>query len=310
MFSILSIIAPVFLVILLGLVLGRSKSLSSSAESGIAEFAFKVAIPALLFKTIAASDLGAVSVGSVWGAFYASISITYFAVLLACWRILPLPPGDSPSVGLSSVFGNTVMLGLPISIATYGESAVAPLAVILSTHAPILWAIAVVHSRLETSASAGESFTDRIFRDLAGNPIIIAIFLGLGWRFLGLPLPTVAVDVLQLLAQAGIPGALVALGLSLAHFQISGSGLKMFVALGGKLVLLPTLALVFGKFVFELDGADLGTVMIMSAVPTGANAYIFAIQTGRGVDAASGAVALGTALSTLTIPVALLIVGG
>ena len=46
------------------------------------------------------------------------------------------------------------------------------------------------------------------------------------------------------------------------------------------------------------------------AMPTGANAYIFAVQYQRLVNPVSGAVALGTLLAAVTLPVVVVMVAG
>jgi hypothetical protein len=47
-----------------------------------------------------------------------------------------------------------------------------------------------------------------------------------------------------------------------------------------------------------------------AAMPTGANAYIFAVQYRRLVNPVSGAVALGTLLAAVTLPVVAMIEAG
>ena len=66
MFEILSIVAPVFGLIALGYLFGWRGWLSSTAEQGVSEFAFHLAIPALLFKTIITADFQNLSVAGVW----------------------------------------------------------------------------------------------------------------------------------------------------------------------------------------------------------------------------------------------------
>jgi malonate transporter and related proteins len=44
-------------------------------------------------------------------------------------------------------------------------------------------------------------------------------------------------------------------------------------------------------------------IVLFAAMPTGANAYIFAAQYKRLVNPVSGAVALGTLLAAVTLPV-------
>ena len=63
------IVAPVFALIALGYIAVRAGFVSEGANKGISEFAFSIAIPALLFRTVVISEFPAVSAFEVWGAF-------------------------------------------------------------------------------------------------------------------------------------------------------------------------------------------------------------------------------------------------
>ena len=136
MVDILSIVAPVFGLITLGYVFGWRGWLSSTAEQGVTEFAFHLAIPALLFKTIISADFANVSVAGVWLSFYGAVITVYVASVFGTKFLLGRPQLDAASIAMSSMFGNAVMLGIPISLTTIGPAAAAPLALVLSIHAP------------------------------------------------------------------------------------------------------------------------------------------------------------------------------
>ena len=55
--------------------------------------------------------------------------------------------------------------------------------------------------------------------------------------------------------------------------------------------------------ILNLPRLAAGVVMLFAAMPTGANAYISAVQYQRLVNPVSGAVALGTQLAAVTLPV-------
>lgn len=310
MLDILPIVAPVFGLIALGYAFGWLGWLSPIAEQGVTEFAFRLAIPALLMKTIATAEFGNLSVTGIWTSYYGAVFATYAASVLGTHFLLHRPPQDAASIAMSSIFGNAVMLGIPISLTTFGPAAAAPLALILSIHAPTLWLATTLHARLvenPTDAAPG-GILSTLVRDLGTNPIIIGIMLGALWRITGTDVPEIILKVLSLLAQAGVPAALVALGLSLVRFRIKGQvpTLSMIVFL--KLIFMPAIAVCLGLFVFNLEPVALGVVAIVASVPTGANAFIFATKMGRAVNSASGAVALGIVLSAITVSILLLFI--
>jgi hypothetical protein len=59
----------------------------------------------------------------------------------------------------------------------------------------------------------------------------------------------------------------------------------------------------------DLPPLEAGVVVLFAAMPTGANAYIFAVQYQRLVDPVSGAIALATLLAAVTLRATLRIMG-
>ncbi|MDX2257754.1 MAG: AEC family transporter [Hyphomicrobiaceae bacterium] len=311
MLDILLLIAPVFGLIALGTLFGKLGFLSETAEKGIGEFAFTLAIPALLLKTVATSDFSGLSIAGVWASFYIAAAVTWLAATAATAWPLARPAQDAPSIAIASAFGNSVMLGIPIAFLTFGEASSATVALILSIHAPSLWLAATLHARLVATPADGEtppSMLEVLRDDLGRNPVVIGVLLGAAWRLTGVPMPKPALDILTLLAQAGVPAALVALGLSLTRFRIAGQIPTLATITVLKLVAMPVVAMALAYVVFGLSPVSAGTVAILSAVPTGANAYIFATRSGRAVNSASGAIALGTIVSALTISLLLAVI--
>ena len=305
MASVLTIVAPVFGLIAIGYLAGRWKIVSQSAAQGISEFAFTLAIPALLCRTIATMEIGSLSPLSIWGSFYAAGLMTWLAATLATLFVLKRPAADAPAIAMTSTFGNTIMLGLPLSMGVYGTPATAIIAIILSIHAPTWWLIGMLHAQAggDYSGQSRMAIARGAVLDLVRNPIVLGILAGASWRLTGLTLPSALDRLLLLMAQAGGPTALVALGLSLLGFGIKGQVATLATAIGLKLLWMPGLAWLLATYVFELDNVARGVIVIMAAMPTGANAFLFASRLGRAVDSTSGAVALGTLLASGTAAV-------
>ncbi|CFX06986.1 conserved membrane protein of unknown function [Candidatus Filomicrobium marinum] len=310
MLAVLAIVAPVFGLIILGYLSGRLAWLSPAAEKGVAEFAFSLAIPALLFKTVATAEFADLSVVGVWGSYFGTVGIIWLLAALTTTRILHRPAQDGPSIAISSAFGNLLMLGLPLTMATYGNAATATIALILSIHAPTLWLTATLHAGLvdrEANQSARDLISNLV-RDLSRNPIIIAIALGALWRVTTLTLPAPILTMLTLLAQSGVAAALIALGLSLVKAEIKGQAPTLSSIVLLKLIAMPTIAYLLASQVFQLSPVSQGVITIFASVPTGANAFLFASKSGRAINSASGAIALGTVLSAVTISILLAII--
>jgi malonate transporter and related proteins len=300
--TVLTIVVPVFALIALGLAAARLNWLSEPAQKGLAEFSATIAIPALLFRTVSSSAPLTVSPLRIWLAFFGALGLTWLAAMLAGRYLLRRPEIDRTSIAMTSTYGNTVMLGIPLCLAVYGDAAAAPIAIILSIHTAILWGGATLqHQWLARSAATDPAtLLLSILRDLARNPLIMAIVAGVIWRLSGLGLNAVVDRTLGLLAQAGVPTALVALGVSLAGFAIKGQGPTLATVVVLKNLFMPAVAAALG-LLLALPPAALGVVVLFAAMPAGANAYLFAAKVDRAVHSASGAVAVGTLLAVATV---------
>src|SRR3954453_18357159 len=86
-----------------------------------------------------------------------------------------------------------------------------------------------------------------VLADLARNPLMLGIGFGLVWRLTGLGLNPVVDRTIELLAQAGSPAALIALGINLFRFEVKGEMLSVVVMCALKLMAMPAAAFVLAK---------------------------------------------------------------
>ena len=125
---------------------------------------------------------------------------------------------------------------------------------------------------------------------------------------LGFGLAPVLDKTLGFIGQAGPPTALFALGASLGvrelarglHGPLGAAGLMTVT----KLAIHPALAFAMAR-ALGLDAFLTAALVIVAALPVGANVYIFAQHYDVAVPEASSAVLISTALSMASIPVLL-----
>ena len=303
MIIITTIIAPIFAIVALGVWAGRSGYLTAEAGRGIADFAFNITIPALLFRTILQAQMGEIAPVAILASFFGAAAIVWILSTLVSVLILRRPVQDAPSIAMASVFGNTIMLGLPIGLGAYGPDALAPISVILAIHAPVFLASAAIHAAFVTeqpdTSLAASLMT--VMRQLTRQPFILAIVVATLWRLMSLPMPGPVLATIEMLAKAGVPAALIALGIQLARFEARGDVATLSAMMILKLVVMPLCTAALGRYVFDLSPLSLRVVTLMAALPAGANAYLFAVKSGRVANSASAAVAIGTAVSALTL---------
>ncbi|MGY8709815.1 AEC family transporter [Bradyrhizobium sp. 18BD] len=247
------------------------------------------------------------------GQLLGALAITWIAALAisALLRARREDHEDGVVFAIGSVYGNIVMLGIPMTLSALGNEAAGPMALILSVNTPLLWLCGILQMELVSQKRTGSplSVIWPVLADLSRNPLMLGIGFGVVWRFTGLGLNPVVDRTIELLAQAGSPTALIALGINLFRFEVKGEKLSILAMCALKLMAMPAAAYLLAKLL-GLPPVAAGVIVLFAAMPTGANAYIFAVQYQRLVNPVSGAVALGTLLAAATLPVVVLIVAG
>jgi malonate transporter and related proteins len=312
--AILVTILPVFGMIVLGYVLAKADIIDAAAGRGISLFVFNVAIPALLFRTVVGMDETNAAPWSLWLAFFGGLACAWIAAALASRGIESLEPSGGVAASMASGFGNLALLGTPLALAHFGSGSgiAVPLGLILSIHAPLLWTAATLHREIARhSGHFSISGTAReLFWMLATNAIILALLAGGVWRSTGFGLPAIIDRMLAMLADASIPTALVALGVSLAGYTLKGSWGGMFMLLALKMVLMPVCVFLLARYAVTLPPLWIKIAVLLAAMPTGANAFLFAQRNDESIAAVSGAVAVGTGLAAFSASILLWLMDG
>jgi predicted permease len=307
MSPILITVLPVFGMIMLGYGFGKTEIIDAVAGKGLSLFVFNVAIPALLFQTMATMDTKDTAPWGLWFVYFGGLAICWLTTAFLSRRIEALDYSGGAVASMATSFGNLALLGTPLALAHFGPSVAVPLGLILSIHAPILWFSATLHRELfhsERSFSFKRISTELLV-NLARNAIVIALIAGSLWRLTGLGLNEVPDKMLAMLADASVPTALFALGVSLAGYSLKGSWSAMFALIGLKMLYFPALVFILSHYVISLPPLWTQIAVLFAAMPTGANAFLFSQRSNESVAAVSGAVAAGTGLAAITTSVLL-----
>ena len=279
----------------------------------LANAAYYIFVPALLFRTTARIDFNAMPWRTLVAVFVPLVLmlIAVYALQRRANRDGALPVA-APSVrAISSAFGNTVQVGIPMAAALFGEAGLAIHLAIVSVHALVLLTLttALVEldiARAQRKLGASDTHLAATLLSTARNtivhPVVTPVLIGLGWNALGLPLPTVADEILQTLGQAVVPLCLVLIGMSLAYYGVQGAARAAVWLSILKLLVLPALVLAVAHWGFGLSGLPLTVIVMMAALPIGSNALIFA-QRYRTLEAETTAATVFSTLAfVLTAP--------
>ncbi len=297
---------PVFVIILLGYGLGHTRLFSEQDARVLIGFVWYIAIPALLFRSLASRSLPSTDELLIVVAYYVSLYLVYMAALLIA-RLYGQSPEERPVFAFVVCFGNGGFLGIPLLGAAFGDEGVRMLLIILSFHTLTLLPVStMLLERARNSDASLKKLLIKTFRDVRENPIIISLFIGLSWSALNLPFPIWLDRITELPAAAASPVGLFAAGLSLTGVRLGGDLKHALTMVSMKLLLLPVLVFVVSRFGFGLPDLWVGTATITAALPSGMVSYSFATKHDVGARRAASAVLISTGLSVLTLSVLLI----
>ncbi len=311
MFTVLSVIGPVFALVALGYVSVRLKLYPEVGVGGLIGFVNNFATPCLLFQAMLRVDFGSTFNPKYLFSFYIGAFIC-FAISFAVARYLfKRRAGESVAVGFSAYFTNTVLLGLPIIQRAYGDDALPLLFAIVGFHAPLLMSFGMIV--MEIARRDGEPLGKAIGQSLLRvlrNPLLIGISLGILTNLSGVTLPHIIDDATKMMATAVLPAALFGLGGALVQYKLRESWGQALISSLLKLVIHPLIALIFTYYIFGLSLDLVRVAVLTAAMPSGLNVYIFATFYNRSTDVAANTVLQSTVLGVLSISAWLLILQG
>ncbi|MFD1697646.1 AEC family transporter [Roseibium aestuarii] len=304
--EILIIVAPVFILIGLGYIVARTGLLPQATGDALAQYVYVIAIPVLLFKTLAAVDMEGETPWALWASYFGGVFATWLLAAGLTRRLFARDARACAIAGTSASFANTVMVGLPLISAIYGDAGLTPLLLILSIHLPVMTIlIAVIMERAAQADGVGEGGTlsstvKNVLRSLATNPIVVGILAALVWRLAHLPVSGLMKDVLDRIAGTALPVALLSLGMSMVAYGIRGNLLPGILLSVLKVGIMPAIVFGLGAHVFHLPPLWTAAATLTAACPTGVNAYIFANKYGTGHAMSSNSITLTTLFAIAT----------
>lgn len=307
----LTTIAPVFGVVVIGFLSVRLGVLRPRGTRALVLFVFNAAIPVMLFQRLAAIEWPA---HIEWGfllAFYGSGLVVYAAGMAVARFHFKRPLEEQAVFGMGAAFSNTVLLGIPLMLSAFGPEAMLPVFMIIAFHSatwlPISVGIIQAGQRRQ-----GDNEPFRIVGlivEVLANPIIVGILLGLSANALSLELPGPIDAAAGLLSTVAIPCALIALGSSLAGYPLKGDLGPASVLSVLKLTVHPLIAWIIAVPVLGLGYPWAPVAVVMAGMPSGAMVYLFGARYETAQSVAARTVLVSSAASLVTVSVLLMIMG-
>lgn len=290
---------PFFALVGLGWWAGRIRFFPPEATAWLTKFVFYFALSAMLFRfaaNLSVADLfdWRFAAAYLWGCFV----VWAIAMAVAIARRVSIE--EAAIEAQCAVIGNTGFLGVPMLVVLLGPQAAGPVLLVLGLDMIVFSTLITL---VITGAREGRltwGSLKPLGRSLLANPMIVSMALGLAWGATGLSVPGPVNDFLGILGAAATPGALFAIGASLAGRSAERWQVAAWLSFA-KLVLHP-IAVAFAALVlFDVDRQAAGVMIAAASLPVAGNIYILAAHYGVAPQRVSTAILFSTAVSILTV---------
>ncbi|MEM8579666.1 MAG: AEC family transporter [Pseudomonadota bacterium] len=291
---------PFFAIIALGYGAGRTGFFTPEATAYLTKFVFYFALSAMLFRFAANLSLAEILDWQfVWAYLAATGAVYILATTLALFRRIGVE--QAAVEAQCAVIGNVGFLGIPMLVLLLGEAAIGPVMLVLAVDLIVFGSLIVILITGSRDGRVSVGVLQSVGLGLLKNPMIVSITLGLIWSAFNIPIPVPMNSFLDILGSAATPGALFAIGASLAGKsaeRIQIAGWLSFC----KLVIHPAVVALAALVVFPVSTPYAAGVMIAAAaLPTAGNVYILAQHYGVAPARVSATILISTAASILTV---------
>ncbi len=304
MTAVLETVLPVFALVFAGYFMGR-RFIGAEGIKGLSGFVYYFAIPALLFRTMSRGYLPGSEDLILLLAYFGGSFFVYALSIGLGHRLFGNSVAELGLMGMAGCFGNTVLLGIPLTLAAFGEAGMLPLTLIITFHSALLFPLSILVVELGRGGGGWRKALGDSVKALSRNPVILAILAGLAYGATGLGLAVPVEAFITLLSGAAAPAALFALGASLAGYRIAGDLKEIMLSCAIKLLVHPLAVAVLAFWVFDLRGDWAAIALLTAALPAGANVFVLAQQYNIYLGRAASIVLISTGLSMLTLSVLL-----
>jgi hypothetical protein len=296
-----SIVAPVFVIVFLGMFLKRIHILDDHFIQVSSRLVFMVALPALVFHKISQTDITQVLSIRQIALAYVSL-LLFFTVLWGVGHVIS-DPRERGAFMQGSFRSNYAILGFALIQNAFGDHALANAAVLLAFVMPLYNIMSVTALILPLQHSHKRPLRHTLYHIIL-NPLILAAVLALPVSYLSVPIPAMLNKSIGYIASVTLPIALLGIGGSLSGAGISRHFRWSALASFFKLIVMPvcftTLAVYLG-----FRGESLAVLFFLFAAPSAVAGYPMARAMGSSGELAGNIILMSTLGAIITLSVGL-----
>jgi predicted permease len=303
MFAIFLKTLPFFMLIGLGYLAGRRGFFTEDATAYLTKFVFYFALSAMLFRFAANLEMQEVWNPDLVLAYLAG-TVAVYVIALGVGLIRRQDLATSAVEAQCAVIGNVGFLGIPMLVLLIGPPAIGPLMMVLAVDLIVFSSLIVILITAGRDGHMTLTTAKTVALGLVRNPMIVSISVGLLWSAADWPVPQPVSEFLDILGAAATPGALFAIGASLATKSAERLSIALWLTFC-KLALHPIAVAIAILFVWPTDPFTARIAIICAAMPVAGNIFMLAQHYGVAPQRVSAAILVSTIISICTLSAAI-----
>ena len=265
-------LTPFIFITVLGFIFGRIKIFDLSHAKVLNLFLFYIAVPALIIKFVAQSEIGQIDLKQIITYFLMQGSLGLIAFLITS-NFFKRPVQESIIWSLMVALSNHVTLLLPITKIYFGTEVITQVTSIILMDGIILLSVITFFLELTTKKNIQVSV---FLRNLFFNPMIMSIVIGVLLFSFNIDIFDTPIDyTLSVLAACVSPVGLFAIGITLSFY--SSKVLNKITATISilKLIISPIALLLIGFVLFDVGIPEkIPGAFFVSVAPCGHTAIV------------------------------------
>lgn len=296
MSMLLQVVLPVLLIFSTGFIGQKIFKLNIKSVSTTALY---LMTPPLIFRNFYNVKLDAKYLNILIYSLALTISIILIVMLIARFR--KYDSTKTSALIASTAFMNNGNYGAPLMLFAYGEVGFQYAVAIMILHTIVMSTLGLYYT------AKGRFSAKQSFVSVLKMPVVHALFLGIIWQYLNLPLPQNIYNAISLVADASIPLVMIVLGMQLAEMKIFNvrwgvTSLGLFL----RLIVSPLIAYMI-TLILPVEPLLAKVMIVLGAMPSGAIMVIYSIEYDCDPQLVSSITFIGTILSIFTLSVLLTI---
>ncbi|MBN1464470.1 AEC family transporter, partial [candidate division KSB1 bacterium] len=213
-----SVVAPVFIIIFIGIFLKQRGIIDESFNSVTSKMVFNVAMPALLFQEL--SDIPIDEIFNLRQIIFIVAALSFMFILSWSVALFICKNGADQGAFIQGSFrGNFAILGLALIYNAFGSGALANGALVLAVIMPLYNVLSIialtVPQHREKSLRPGHTVLK-----IATNPLILAAIVAIPFSLFQMPIHPIITTTIDYLAGMTLPLALIGIGSSLSFASV------------------------------------------------------------------------------------------